>query len=249
VHGGARRCPVVGFSSAPSITPWPSPVNQPSAPVSWDLPGSVRIAFSTAADGDVRDPLRRARWLPTVGCTRPCAVVRQVHGAVIARVVAGEQPDSLADGMVTSDGGVALGVFGADCPGLVLAAPDALGVAHCGWRGTAAGIVGALARRLVACSRHPPTSWYGLVGPGISGPAYEVDAPVVTACAWPPGSVTPGRAGHAHLDLAAAIIAQCAELGITTVRRSGVCTASDARLWSYRRRGAGLVQVLAAWRA
>jgi copper oxidase (laccase) domain-containing protein len=217
-----------------------------AAPLRWILPDGIQLAYSTAADGDQRQaPLRQA-WLGSLGLARPCVVPAQVHGALIAD---GDDPAALAgaDGVVAARGGVVLGVFGADCPGLCLAAPDAFGLAHCGWRGTAAGIVASLAAALRRRSRHGPERWQAFIGPGIAGDRYEVDGPVLAARTWPAEATAPTRPGHAHLDLAAAIAADCRALGIVHLTASAVRTGRDPRLHSYRHRGPGLVQMLAAW--
>jgi polyphenol oxidase len=212
----------------------------------WTI-GDVTAVCSCAADGDARDPAHRDAFLRRAGIPLTCIVPRQVHGVQIDVARPGAAHAG-ADGLVTTDTALALGVFGADCPGLVLAAPDALAVAHCGWRGVAGGIVGAAVAALALRSRHPPATWRALIGPGISGQRYEIDGPVLAARPWPAASLMPGRPGRAQLDLAAAIAADLAQGGVTTVQRSGVCTAGDRRLHSRRRDGPGLAQVLVAWR-
>ena len=210
--------------------------------LAWECAG-CRLAFSTAADGDMRDPSRQSAWLRG----RHVVVPGQVHGIRIGDADAGSELAG-CDGLVTRNPNCGVGVFGADCPGLVLIAPDALGAAHCGWRGTAGGIVGALAAVLAARSRHPPATWSAFIGPGISGPRYVVDGPVRSARAWPPQSLDQVDAEHAHLDLATAISADCRALGMHQITLSGLCTAGDPRLHSYRHQGRGLVQLLAVWR-
>jgi copper oxidase (laccase) domain-containing protein len=206
--------------------------------------GGVCIAWSQASDGDQRDPGLRARFLIRVGAPASCLVPRQVHGAVVA----GDGDDlTQADGVVT-DRAVAVGAYGADCPGLVLVADDALAIAHCGWRGTAAGIVGRAVAAMAARSRRPPATWKAFIGPGISGARYEVDAPVLTARSWPESALRSSGPGRAHLDLATVIVSDLAAHGAGDVVRSGVCTASDPRLHSHRRSGPGIVQLLVAWR-
>jgi len=174
-------------------------------------------------------------------------VPRQVHGTL---VVAHDAADlSQADGVVSRDRGIAMGAYGADCPGLVIATPDALGIAHCGWRGTAGGIVARLSAAIEAVSQSPRGDWHAFIGPGISGPCYEVDSPVLAARAWPVTALSPSaHTGRAYLDLVTAIAADLQAAGVMAVGRSGVCTASDPRLHSFRRQGAGLVQMLIAWR-
>lgn len=213
----------------------------------WELPHGVRVAYSTVADGDQRDRDSRHAWLASRGIAR-CVVPRQIHGTTIVQADADHQALAQADGVVTATGDSALGAFGADCPGLVLVAGDALGVAHCGWRGVAGGIVARLVAAMRTVSASDPAQWHAFIGPGISARRYEVDQPVLTARAWPSSAVTPARAGRAWLDVTQTIAVDLAELGVTTIERSGVCTHEDPRLWSYRQRGAGQVQMLAAWR-
>lgn len=213
----------------------------------WTLPHGVRVAYSTVADGDQRERDQRHAWLASQGIPR-CVVPRQVHGTRIVQGDADATALALADGVVSSDPTLALGAFGADCPGLVLVAEDALGIAHCGWRGVANGIVGNLVAALRTVSASASGRWSAFIGPGISAPRYEVDQPVLSARSWPATAVTPGRPGHAWLDVAAAIAADLATHGVTSIQRSGICTLDDERLWSYRQRGAGQVQLLVASR-
>lgn len=213
----------------------------------WRLPYGVVCAFSVRADGDVRDPQARADWLGRVRGDPRSAVVRQVHGAVVVDA-APDAPAADADAQVTNDPTLAVVAFGADCPGLCVAAPDLIGVAHCGWRGTSAGVVGNLVAAMARRSRHPPTDFAAFVGPGIAGDDYEVDAPVLEARPWPDGCVRAGRPGHAWLDLVAAITHDLGAAGVSRITATGVRTSRDPRLWSFRRHGGGLVQGLAGWR-
>lgn len=205
------------------------------------------MAWSTAADGDQRDPARREAFARPLLGTRLLVVPRQVHGVL---VVAHDVTDlSQADGVVTADQLSALGAYGADCPGVVIATPDALGIAHCGWRGTAGGMVERLCSAVEGLSRAPRATWHALIGPGISGPRYEVDGPVLIAHAWPSAALsraaTPGRA---QLDLATVLDHDLRRAGLASIQQSGVCTATDPRLHSFRHHGPGLVQMLVAWR-
>ena len=218
------------------------------ADLRWMLNHRVCCAFSTAVDGDLRDPELRRAWLDRVGAHGRCAVLRQVHGATVVEADAESSPAALADAQITTDLGLSLMAFGADCPGLCLAAPDLIGVAHCGWRGTAAGIVTALVGEMTRRSQYPPQAFAAFIGPGIAAEDYEVDEPVLSARPWPPASIRPGRPGHAWLDLAQAIAADLQAAGVVEVRVAVPRTGQDGRLRSYRRHGAGLVQGLVAWR-
>ena len=212
-------------------------------PLRWQLPHGVAVAMSLAGDGDLRPTAARAAWCSANGIPAP-RVCAQVHGTAILD----DDAEGAGDGRVSGQRQAALGVFGSDCPPLVLAAPDALAVAHCGWRGTAAGIVAAAAAALAARSAHAPSTWTALVGPGVHPDDYEVDAAVLDAAAWPAGTVLAGRPGHGWLDLPAAVAALAAAAGVGTVARSPLCTSRHPLLRSHRRHGRGHPQLLVAWR-
>ena len=87
---------------------------------------------------------------------------KQVHSDIVQRV--GRQDcgrglvfpvEEARDGLVTDEPGVALTIFSADCTPVLLFDPvaRAIGAAHAGWRGTAAGI----AARTVEAMRLPST--------------------------------------------------------------------------------------------
>ena len=217
------------------------------APLRWSLPGGFTVAYSTAVDGDQRLPERRQAFAAPLIAGVPLIVPRQVHGTL---VVAYNSPDlSQADGVV-GPASVALGAYGADCPGVVVTAPDALAIGHCGWRGTAGGMVARLAAALREQTTTPPSDWHALIGPGISGPRYEVDAPVLSARAWPGAALHASPApGRAYLDLATVLVADLHAVGIASIVRTGICTAADPRLHSFRHQGLGLVQMLLVWRS
>jgi len=211
-------------------------------PLRWQLAGHIQIAMSLAGHGDLRLATARTAWCRLYGIPEP-AVIQQVHGSVIHAVTG---TGSSGDGLVSS--GTACAVFGSDCPPLAIATRDALGVAHCGWRGTAAGIVPTLVERLRALSTDPPTAWQALIGPGVHPDDFEVDAPVLQARSWPRRAVLPGRPGRVWLDLPAAIASDCAACGIGMVARTRITTSRDPRLRSHRRDGPGFPQMLVAWR-
>jgi len=214
-------------------------------PLRWRLLHGIEVAMSLAADGDLRDDAARTTWCRANGFPAPRVATRQVHGVDLLA----DGADGPADGLVSLHPAAALGVFGADCPPLVLAAPDALAVAHCGWRGTATGIVSAAVAALAAHSAHAPATWTALVGPGVHPDDYEVDGPVLAACAWPAGTLAPGRPGHARLDLASAVAAFATAAGVGAVARTPLTTSRHPLLRSHRRHGRGHAQLFLAWRA
>ncbi len=200
--------------------------------------------MSLREDGDLREDGRRKAWCSLHGFPIPI-VNRQVHRTCVVTASVGVTAE--ADGLIAPTN-QAIGVFGCDCPPLVIATPQAYGVAHCGWRGTAAGMVRELATALDPSGSADRGSWSALVGPGIHPDDFEVDAPVLTARSWPPGTTLPGRPGHAWLDLPAAIAADCRSAGLIRVARSPLATSRHPHLRSHRRDGPGFPHLFVAWR-
>lgn len=184
--------------------------------------------------------------------------LHQVHGS---RVIQAEQTTGAtpataalaptADASISREAGRVLAVFTADCLPVVLAARDgsAVGIAHAGWRGLAAGVLDAALGALAV----PAAGVAAWIGPAIGADHYEVDSPVRTAFAGAPGAAqafSPGRdAEHWLCDLALLAQARLEALGVASVQQSGLCTYSDpGRFYSYRRDGetgrmATLVQI------
>lgn len=174
------------------------------------------------------------------------ALLDQVHGAGVVEV---SQPGgplatvAVADGAVTSRTDVVLAVRTADCVPVLLAAPGAVGVAHAGWRGTVAGVVGETVRRLCALADCPATAVSAAIGPHAGAAAYEVGPDVVDALvgAGLPRDVVShmGPGGREHANLDAAVRYQLAHEGVVEIVSVGVCTLTDPRFFSHRRDGAG----------
>ena len=129
----------------------------------------------------------------SVGCAVPrIGRVRQVHGAVVRVVRAGELDQAVpdADAAVTCDPGTAVAVVAADCVPVLLADPvtGAVAAVHAGWRGTAADIVGATVETLTREWDVDPASLVAAIGPSIGPCCYAVGLELRTAFA---------EAGHA----------------------------------------------------
>ncbi len=151
-----------------------------------------------------------------------------------------------ADALYSNNKEIGLTVFGGDCPGLAICDGKAgFGMAHCGWRGTAKGIVKALLSKMLA-QQGDLSSYQAFIGPGISGDCYEVDELVLDAHPWPEQSLIHHHLGRAHLDLREAIYSQLCGLGMLRgqISRSSICTFQDHRLHSFRQSGKGINQLL-----
>lgn len=115
----------------------------------------------------------------------------QIHGSRIVEIShsdagkGSEQRETSvaeADGMITQSKEVTLVSFYADCVPLFFYAENSAvaGIAHAGWKGTAADI-GAEMVRAFAEKGIPPEQIYAAIGPAISGANYEVDETVLSA--------------------------------------------------------------------
>jgi len=106
----------------------------------------------------------------------------QVHGKEVF-VVDGDRilPEGggvgECDALVTERPGLALCVKTADCVPVFLLDPErrAIGVAHAGWRGTSANIVGSVVDRMKKRFGCRPAEMIAAIGPSIGACCYEVD--------------------------------------------------------------------------
>jgi len=162
----------------------------------------------------------------------------QVHGAKVRRATGPRPwPTEQEDGQVTELVGHPALVFVADCTPVLLIGHGGVAALHCGWRGTAAGIV----REGVAGLSGPVT---GLIGPGARACCYEVGEEVHAEF-----SGYDARRGD-NLDLPAVLRAQLAEAGVSTVHDTALCTMCHGDLFFSHRRDGGITgrQAGIVWR-
>jgi len=141
---------------------------------------SLNLAFDV---GDVPEKVAKNRYLfcQALGIEEEkLYLLRQVHGARV--VVAEETPPGVeADGVLSGQKGLALGVLVADCLPVLLAAPrvGVAGAVHAGWRGTQQGVVQAAVRLMQQRWGVRPQEIYAGFGPGIGPECYLVGTEVV----------------------------------------------------------------------
>ncbi len=84
------------------------------------------------------------------------------------------------DGLCTDQSGVTLVIYCADCVPLYFVdeAHHAIGLAHAGWRGTAAGMAKVMVERMAVEFGTRPEELLAAIGPSICQSCFEVDAPV-----------------------------------------------------------------------
>lgn len=146
---------------------------------------------------------------------RHFATAQQIHGnevAVIDQPLVGDRCFDGADGLVTNQPGVSLGIYVADCCAVFLVDPvkSCLGLVHSGRKGTELKIVAeaiAMMRERFACV------------------ASDLIAQL-SPCIRPP---------HYEIDFASEIVRQIRHTGVAQVHDAGACSACELdRYYSYR---------------
>ncbi|MCU0726768.1 MAG: polyphenol oxidase family protein [Planctomycetes bacterium] len=203
--------------------------------------------YTDRSVGDLNRPVVRQRVLESLGLTpRDLVYGGQIHGTVVREVSRADRGGprvAETDGFVTREVGVALMVFGADCPLVLLHDPlgPAIAVVHAGWRGLAAGILPEALRVLRPAESGAVRAF---LGPCAGPCCYEVGEEV--AGRFPEAAVRREAGGRPRLDLPAAVELS---LGISVDRGAHRCTVCSPGCFSYRRTGArdsqGLVAALA----
>lgn len=196
---------------------------------------ALNVAIMT---GDEREDVRENRLRLAAALGRePDGVVmgRQVHGAELREHAERQEPRVYADVVkspdevdahATADPGLTPLVMVADCLPVALAGRGGVAMAHCGWRGLAAGIVARAATAIEAEA--------AAVGPGIGPCCYEVGDEVLTEFADLDG-VADGR----MLDLSAVARALLERVGVEATETSGLCTKCNPDLFYSHRRDGG----------
>ena len=233
-------------------------IDRDAAPPCWrmDLAESrVSLAFTTRRGGVSLPPYdmlnlgrstedrvdfieeNRRRVIASLGFD-PAAVATagQVHGTAVARV-SGPGLYSGVDTLVTTLPEVPLAVTGADCLPALFVAPGAVGAAHCGWRGSADGMVRAALDAVCAAAAVPPSRVSVHLGPSIRSCCYEVGPEVAER--FPAPALTRVD-GAWRLDLVAAARIALAGAGVPSesIHEVPACTACEP-YWYYSHRRDG----------
>ena len=223
----------------------------------WDAPGPYRVAFSTrlggasegayeslnlgilTADEPERVVENRLRLCAAVGVDPETATMAwQVHGANVTearpRGIVKRTVFEQCDGLWTERPGQPMVLLTADCLPVALArtgGKPGLAVLHVGWKGLLEGIaeagVAALGNDSVAAA----------VGPGIGPCCYEVGEEVAAPYRDRFGADVV-RGGK--LDLPEAAERALRAAGVSSVYRTGHCTACEPELFFSHRRDRGV---------
>ncbi|KND60822.1 hypothetical protein BVER_01045 [Candidatus Burkholderia verschuerenii] len=226
-----------------------------AAPYDGGTPGAggLNLGLST---GDIPDAVHenRRRAIAATGASA-AAWLSQIHSAqvedaadVLARRAQGET--IRADASVTDRPGVVCVAMAADCLPVLFCDDDgcAVGAAHAGWRGLAAGIVENTGERVARLAGIPASGLNAYLGPAIGPSAFEVGEDVfdaftsaepaaqrdATAAAFKPTGAT----GKYFADIYTLARLRLASIGVEASRIHGGthCTVTEqTRFYSYRR--------------
>lgn len=173
------------------------------------------------------------------------ATVQQQHTTDVVVIDENWTPDSpipVADAMVTTRAGIALGILTADCAPVLLADPRAniIGAVHAGWRGALGGVLDNTVAAMVKLGAKPARI-AAAVGPCIAHRSYEVGpefpAPFLAEDPDNHFFFAPAvRQGHFYFDLPGFIARRLAKLSVIDVARTPCDTyREEGRFFSYRR--------------
>lgn len=244
----------------------------PLTPLDWELPSRVGACMSSRRGGVSQGPYaslnlgdhvgddpaavaaNRAAWAGCLEGAQPLWL-RQVHGCEVVRATEAlcAAPSPEADGCWTTEPGIACVVQVADCLPVLVAAVNgrAVGAAHAGWRGLAAGVLECTAEavaRAAGCGPEALTCW---LGPCIGPRQFEVGAEVVAAFGGGARFVSrPRPDGQMRwlADLPGLARDRLAAAGVYQVLGGTWCTVEDASaFFSFRRDRVTGRQAAAIW--
>lgn len=226
------------------IPDWPAPSCVRAVVTTRDMPGFSRPPFgrfnlgARCGDDPAAVAANRAALVTALSLPREPLWLRQVHGIDVVDAdgrASGEEP--AVDAAVARGTAAVLAILTADCLPVLFCSDDggAIGAAHAGWRGLAAGVLEAS----VASLRVPPQRLLAWIGPGIGARSYEVGDEVrsafVAADEGAAAAFEATRPGHWLCDLPALARRRLAAAGVERISGGGFDTFADTRLYSYRR--------------
>lgn len=174
-------------------------------------------------------------------------LTRQTHSDIVRRVT---DVDCMGydhhlypecDALVTNTPGVGLVIFTADCTPILLSDPvtGAVGAAHAGWRGTAAGIAGKTAKAMQEAFGCKAEDIRAAIGPNIGQCCFQTDADVPDALVAAYGTVAEKWIRRAenkyYVNLKEANAQSLKDAGVCRIEISTDCTmCQHDRFWSHR---------------
>lgn len=224
---------------------------------SWPAPARVRAAFTLRTGGVSAPPFdslnvgghvgdapeavteNRRRIRAQLGLPAEPAWLEQVHGTDVVDLDA-TAPYAPADAAITRRLGRVCVMQVADCMPVLFAARDgsAVGAAHAGWRGLAAGVLEATVRKLGV----EPAQLLTWLGPAIGQEHFEVGddvrAAFIARDAQAASAFEANGRGRWQCDLYALARYRLAAIGVSAISGGRWCTFAHAtHFFSFRRDG------------
>ena len=170
--------------------------------------------------------------------------VHQEHGTnvLIVQKSSAKHAQKKADGLVTNEAGLALGILTADCAPVLLAdrKKRVVGAVHAGWRGAKDGVLEEVLLKMEGLGARRETI-EAVIGPSISKEAYEVGADFradfLRQDAWSVEFFSAPEGGHAFFDLGGYISKRMERAGILSCERIAQCSFGDSEMFFSHRRG------------
>jgi YfiH family protein len=186
-----------------------------------NVPNKLLVAVSVrgTAPPDTASPtaVLARRFADSLGYPElPIVRATQVHGSRVIVVSGAPAPRAVVDAgecdaLVTALPGVGLAVQTADCVPVLLAADDAIGAVHAGWRGASTDVAGKAVETFLALVSDPASAgaW---IGPAIGPCCYEVGPEVAER--FPRDFVRPLSGDRFLLDLPGVVRSQLERAGV-----------------------------------
>jgi len=174
---------------------------------------------------------------------------KQVHGIQGGWVDSESRSGEEADWLATSEAGLGVGVFVADCTAILLRGTTSVGkpfvaALHAGWRGTAKGIIQSCLETI-----RPSGALSVWLSPSICARHYPVSEEVISAFGGDASAyVTEKSSRGLHFDLKGLQIEKIRkEYSLSEVFSSSLCTYEQPEFFSYRQEGGKLKARHFAW--
>lgn len=175
-------------------------------------------------------------------------LANQIHSDIVRVVTEEDCLGSLShqaypecDALVTNTPGVAIAVFTADCTPILYYDPvtGAVGAAHAGWRGTAAGIAAKVVDTMVSAFGCNPSDIRAAIGPNIGSCCFETHADVPQAMLAALGDAARPyifpQGEKFRVDLKGINAHFLRRAGVENIKIAKECTVCEShRFWSHR---------------
>jgi YfiH family protein len=151
-----------------------------------DAPGELNLGFTASDDREIVIRNRQLLAEAVSGDpTTPLVSLRQIHSSLLVHATAVDATREMpwkADGLMTDEPGILLGIQTADCIPVLVADRKRRVVAafHAGWRGTVKRIVEAGVGRMRLEFGSKPENLVAAIGPGIGACCYSVGEEVLS---------------------------------------------------------------------